>query len=145
MRKAAVSLVAMVIMLATFALPTHAGARDFTFAKGTNYEISIDGLPDTVAAGSTITATITLTVYPGVSQSRKVFGTYEYGVVDSNMNAIGFNHRGAASVPVGRTKIRSSAVVSVPAPCTAFWLLIASAISCGDTPSRVSCVFGISR
>jgi hypothetical protein len=117
MRKAAVSLVAMVIMLATFALPTHAGARDFTFAKGTNYEISIDGLPDTVAAGSTITATITLTVFAGVSQSRKVFGTYEYGVVDKDLNAVGFNHRGAASVPVGRTKIlRKSFVIPANAP-----------------------------
>ncbi|MNQ32151.1 hypothetical protein D3C85_455480 [compost metagenome] len=46
--------------------------------------------------------------------------------------------------PVGRTKMRSSAVVSVPAASTAFWVLIAWAICCGDTPNRVSWVFVIS-
>ncbi|MNT28522.1 hypothetical protein D3C72_1642130 [compost metagenome] len=46
--------------------------------------------------------------------------------------------------PVGRTKMRSSAVVSVPEPCTAFCVLIAWAICCGDTPSRVSWVLAIS-
>ena len=104
MRKAAVSLVAMVLMLATFALPTNAGPRDFTFAKGVNYEISIDGLPDNVQAGSTITAVITITVYPGAAQSRRVLGSYEAGIVNSDLEVIGFSHRGAAQIPVGKTK-----------------------------------------
>ncbi|KAG1248037.1 hypothetical protein G6F68_013951 [Rhizopus microsporus] len=46
--------------------------------------------------------------------------------------------------PVGRTKMRSSAVVKVPALATAFCVLIAWAICCGETPSRVSCVLEIS-
>lgn len=46
--------------------------------------------------------------------------------------------------PLGRTNTRSSAVVRVPALATAFWLLMASAICCGDTTSRVSCVLLIS-
>ncbi|MNV54860.1 hypothetical protein D3C71_1470740 [compost metagenome] len=46
--------------------------------------------------------------------------------------------------PVGRTKMRSSAVVRVPAPATAFCVLMACAICWGDTPKRVSCVLEIS-
>ncbi|MCY1536205.1 hypothetical protein D9M68_716510 [compost metagenome] len=52
--------------------------------------------------------------------------------------------RGVAYWPVGRTNTRSSAVVSVPALATAFWLLMAWAICCGEMPSRVSWALAIS-
>lgn len=104
MRKAAVSLVALVLMLGAFALPGTAAPRDFTSAKGTNYEISMSGIPDAVSVGQTVTARITITIYPGVSQNRRVFTAHQEMLVDSDLNPIGLAHRGGAAVPVGRTK-----------------------------------------